>query len=407
MTRSIWLDDNRDESKPQSPRRLDVVIVGGGLIGASLAYLLSLKGDLTVLLLESGQIAGASSGRNAGFVLRGIQTYYNACVRKFGRENANYIYRFVEENQSMLRDFVQNKVHGDVELDEIGSYILATSIEELEELAESAQLLDEDGFSVDFLKEDPLDRDYYGALFNPLDFGINPVALVKALLSASGVETLPEEHVLRITRDRNDGPLLVHAVGGSYECDRVLLATNAYSALVDSWFRDKFHIARGQILVTEPLAKEVVSRLCYANYGWVYFRQLKDRRFLLGGRRQLFINEEIGYADMITPSVQAALEEYLKDYFPDVVGARIDYRFSGLMAFTNDGLPIVGEHEHMPGLYFALAFNGHGLGYGMRMARQLIELAFDGVSPGIFDVQREGLINANPSGSGPVEQEGP
>ncbi|MBK9141434.1 MAG: FAD-binding oxidoreductase [Candidatus Melainabacteria bacterium] len=390
MTRSIWLDQTDERPGRGESGRADVVIVGGGLLGACLAYHLSRRPGLSVILLESGVLAGASSGRNAGFVLRGIQTYYNECVRRFGRDRAQSIYSFVQESQSMLREFAEKE---GIAVDARGSYLLAASIEELEELEESSQLMKEDGFEVEFLKDDPLDRDYYGALYNPCDFGINPVQLARRLLASASEQgrltVLEGEHVLRVTRDGREGALTVHSVGGTYHCDRVLFATNAFSCLIDDWFEGKFHTVRGQILVTEPLEKEVVDRLCYANYGWVYFRQLPDRRLLLGGRRQLFLDEEVGYADIITPSVQAALEDYLRDYFPEVVGAAIDYRFSGVMAYTGDGLPLLGEHPELKGLFFALAFNGHGLGYAMKVASHLISVALDGAEPGLFDAARD------------------
>ena len=114
------------------------------------------------------------------------------------------------------------------------------------------------------------------------------------------------------------------------------------------------------------------------------------------------MESEVGYADIITPEVQSALEEYLKDNFGDIAGVPIDYRFSGVMAYTRDGLPIVGEHPHFEEVYFALGFNGHGLGYGMRMAKHLVDCATTGLEPGLFSSKRRSL-NAGE----PIEEQGP
>jgi glycine/D-amino acid oxidase-like deaminating enzyme len=108
------------------------------------------------------------------------------------------------------------------------------------------------------------------------------------------------------------------------------------------------------------------------------------------------LNEEVGYADMISKPVQNALLSYLKDRFPDVVGVPIDYRWSGLMGITADGLPLVGESEQIPGLFFAVAFNGHGLGYGLNMSKLLVEMALDGKTAGVFDYARPSLTPAQP-----------
>lgn len=398
MTRSIWFDLDQGESRERGVADYDVVIVGGGVIGAAAAYYLAKRDGLKICLLESNTIASQASGRNAGMVLRGIQTYYNECVRRFGRDNAEFIYKFAEENQSLIEEF-QNVSTRDLGFERSGSYILADSIEELEELEESYELLKEDGFEVELMKDDPLDRGFYGALLNNSDFGLNPVQFTRALVEASGVDVFENEHVLRLASDHESGRVEVLATEKSYFAETVILAANAYSSLVDSWLQNKFHTARGQILITRPLSKRIIERLCYANYGWVYFRQLADLRLLLGGRRQLYIDQEVGYADMVTPQVQSALEEYMKDSFPDVVGTPIDYRFSGVMAYTKDGLPVVGELPGRKRVFYALGFNGHGLGYGMAMARLLTECAMDGASAGLFSAERESLTEVGSEGS--------
>ena len=58
------------------------------------------------------------------------------------------------------------------------------------------------------------------------------------------------------------------------------------------------------------------------------------------------------------------------------------------MGFTSDGLPIVGEMKKIPGLFYAVGCNGHGLGYGLNMSRLLVDHALDGRAPGIFAADR-------------------
>lgn len=390
MTLSIWLDVNDPPVREKTRHQVDVAIVGGGLIGAGCAHYLA-KRKVKSVILEAGTPASGASGRNGGFVLRGIQSYYNIAVKRYGRDNAKFVYAFTEENQRLIKEFLE-RVGANDAYEACGSYLLACSLEELDELAESAEMMKQDGFAVDYLKEDPLDRDFYGALLNAGDIGIHPVKLVRALIDQSGVEVFSGEQAIRLQTD--GGKLLLHCASKIIECDRVLVATNAYAPFLDPYFLDKVTPARGQILVTKPLRERILDKLCYANYGFEYFRQLPDNRLLLGGCRQNFSKEEMGYADMVTKPVQTALENCLKDRFPDVAGVRIDYRFSGVMGFTSDGLPLVGEIKKVPGAFFAVGFNGHGLGYGMNMSRLLVDVAMDGLSPGIFNVDRAPLVVA-------------
>lgn len=393
MTLSIWLDER--SSGEEILDEVDIAIIGGGIIGCAAASLLQSGDstrDLKVALFESRRIAGGSTGRNAGFVLRGIQAYYNHAIKLYGREIAREIFRFAEENQRQIRVFAEN-TGDDFELSECGSYLLANSLDELDDLRQSAELMKEDGFDVEFLVDDPIDRDYYGAIFNPKDFAINPVKLARALVKKSSAAIYENEEVFAVKKSASGGKLVISTNKRSLVANKVLLCTNAYAALGSYALAEKLNVVRGQILVTRPLKKRIegLDSICYANYGFEYFRQLPDNRLLLGGCRQQFMDEERGFGDSVTRSVQQALESYLKNRFPECAGTPVDYRFSGLMAFTNDGLPLVGEHEGLPGVFCAVGCNGHGLGFGLNLARMLVNVAVNGGSAGTFSVNREAL----------------
>jgi len=385
MTVPVWLDNRSSSDDLSKPAlRADIAIIGGGVVGAACAYLASRR-NLKVVVLEAGTVASGASGRNGGFVLRGIHTHYNSCVVQYGREIARYVYGLGERNQALIKEFVESN-NIDLDYDPSGSHLLACSLEELEELSSSCQLMREDGFEVDLIAQDPLGRGFYGALYNACDFGINPVKFVRALLAVSGAQVLEQESVRLI--EHSGAALTVTASSQAVICDQVIVATNAYSPGFDSFFLDKIQPARGQMLATAPLKKKILNSLCYANYGWEYFRQLPDRRLVLGGCRQSFLEEESGYADLVTKPVQTALEHYLKDHFPELAGTPIEYRWSGPMAFTHDGLPLVGTLPHLPSVHFAVGCNGHGLGYSMTLAERVLAAALDSEAVGHFDVAR-------------------
>ena len=113
--------------------------------------------------------------------------------------------------------------------------------------------------------------------------------------------------------------------------------------------------------------------------------------------------EEVGYADMVTQPVQTALHNYLQDRFPEAAAMPVDYRWSGIMAFTKDELPIIGEliqqpvvvgqqPESVPGVFYAVGCNGHGMGYSFALSKLLVEVAMDGADAGIFGSER--LLNS-------------
>lgn len=381
MTISFWLDSDSDKVKEE----FDVVIVGAGITGAAAAYWLSQRKDLKIAVIDAGTAGGGASGRNGGLVLRGVMAYYNKTIKSYGRETARWILQFNEESQAYLTEFLE-KTSNTFAYDKCGSYLLANSIDELQDLSESAELMKEDGFSLEYIKEDPTDRGFYGAIHNPGDIGVHPINLTRALLQASQATIYENEQVFQLAWNNNQ-PLL-HTQKHLISSSRVLLCANAYLPLLVPELSTFIKPVRGQIIVTRPVQERIVEKLCYANYGWEYFRQLPDGRFLLGGCREPFLKDEVGYADMVTPDVQGALMNYLKDRFPELAGVSIDYRWSGIMAFTEDGLPLLGELKDKPGVLYVTGCNGHGMGYAMALSKLMVEYAIDGANPGIFDSRR-------------------
>jgi gamma-glutamylputrescine oxidase len=381
MTISFWLDAQTEKEKEE----YDIVIVGAGIAGASAAYWLSQKKDLKLGIFDSGITCGGASGRNGGFILRGVMSYYNKLVQAHGRDIASSLLQLNHQTQQYIEEFAQ-KFGNSFALEKCGSYLLAASLDELQDLSESAELMKEDGFDLEYLKSDPIDRGFYGAIENPGDLGVNPYQLVKALLEASGLAVHENEQVFQIGWKNHQA--LLRTQKRLISAGRVLLCTNAYLPLLVNEMSGMGKPVRGQILVTRPIEERVLDKLCYANYGQEYFRQLPDGRFLLGGCREPFIDEEENFADTVTANVQGSLQNYLKDRFPEVAGANIDYRWSGTMYFTQDGLPLIGEVPDKPGVVYLAGCNGHGMGYSLALSKLLVEYALDGAKPGIFDSRR-------------------
>lgn len=381
MTISLWLDEAKDKKKEE----FDLIIVGAGITGAAASYWLNKRKDYKVAILDSGLAGNAASGRNGGFVLRGVMAYYNKAVQNYGRDAARWIFKFNEQSLAYLAEF-KEQVSDRFFYQGCGSYLLASSLEELQALAESAELMKEDGFELEYLKEDPIERGFYGAIHNPGDVGVNPILLTRALLESGNAVLYEQEEVFEIGWSNNQPVLQTR--NRVLTAGRVLLCTNAYLPLISPDLLGLVQPVRGQIMVTRPLESQIIDKLCYANFGYEYFRQLPDGRFLLGGRREPFIEEETGYADMLNPNVYGALQNYLKDKFPEVAGASVDYRWSGTMCFTSDGLPVLGELKDLPGVFYVSGCNGHGMGYAFALSKMLIEFALDGAKPGLFDSRR-------------------
>jgi len=69
-------------------------------------------------------------------------------------------------------------------------------------------------------------------------------------------------------------------------------------------------------------------------------------------------------------------------------GLKIEHRWSGIMGFTGDGMPLVGQLPDLSNVYFAVGFTGGGMGIGPATAERTAELMLSGTHPGVFSADR-------------------
>jgi glycine/D-amino acid oxidase-like deaminating enzyme len=368
----------------------DVVVVGAGLVGAAVATRLTGEG-FDVAVLEAQNIAEGATGRSAGMVLTGLAGHYNWAVSAYGRQKAREVWELTVEGRRRL---VEKARKLEIPVGCTGSLSLAVEDIEADALGESVELLREDGFDAQFLSSDPLDRGFRAALHQPDDVVVDAVALTQALLSSSQVIVHESTEVYSLEPER--GSVRVWAQGRTVLCSAVVLAVNGYASLLAPYFSEKVAPTRGLVLVTEPLNKVALEQPCRADYGYEYCRQLPDRRLLLGGRRRPRslsqetgdeVDQGVSLGDGPDDALQEGLLRFVSRHFPEVK-TRIANRWSGLMGFTPDGLPLLGRLPGLPQVYFTVGFGGQGLAWAFVLAERLVELMLNDADPGPLSATR-------------------
>jgi len=375
MTVSLWQDKGEGDI-----RSCDAVVVGAGVVGLFAAGELARAG-LRVIVLEARDIALGATGRNAGMVVMGLAEHYHKAVAVYGRPRAKEGWNLTIENRILTIALCE---HLGVPVERIGGLLLAVDDAEMEELETAAEMMVQDGFEVGFTPHDPTGRGFTAAVVLPHDVAIDPSQFAEALARNSGADIYTNTEVHSLSEE--DGAVVVHSRLLTVRARLAVLATNGYSPLVHPYFADKIVPIRGQVLATASCPR--VFQTCgYAHYGYEYFRQRADGRFVLGGWRMGYRNLEIGYEDRVTPEIQGGLEGFLARYFPDVTG-EITHRWSGVMGFSRDALPLVGRLPDLPHVGFAVGFTGHGLGLGLIGARRVVELLLHNSDPGLISARR-------------------
>jgi glycine/D-amino acid oxidase-like deaminating enzyme len=415
------------------PSATDVAIVGGGIIGASAALSLAMRG-VSCVVLEKGQLAGEQSSRNWGW------------VRKMGRDLREL--PLMLESEKVWRGL--NAVTGtDLGYRAAGiAYLCATEAElaKREEWLSAARdfQLDSRIVSGNALREVFPDITAVGmtALYTPSDGRAEPQKAVPAIAAtarALGAKVFVNCAVRTVERAAGR----VHSVvteRGEIECNAVLLAGGAWSSLFcgNMGLRLPQLKVQASVARTTPLENGPVSAALGSDFsfrkreGGGYtvtkglsvraevapdsFRFLRDFLPLLSSEwRSLTLsvgNRSISEMTMarrwsasdISPFERTRtldpepveqesnmLAESLIRTFPCFAQARIVQHWAGLIDVTPDVVPVISPIDDWPGFFVATGFSGHGFGIGPgagRLAADLVTGAAPVVDPGPFRFAR-------------------
>jgi glycine/D-amino acid oxidase-like deaminating enzyme len=361
------LEKERMNAGPvQSSRSPDVIVVGAGVAGTSIAWRLAELGKRVLVLEQRGVCTGAS-GRNAGVTGAGSSMH---ALSRVGRA----VYALTTANLSLLQGLAQELGRG-FELTMTGSLDVITTEEQYAHLETVVASEQGSGVAIELIDADAaravmpaLSPSVLGAAYAPDRGHLWPFALVTGMADAAvrnGAEIRSFSKVERLVRagDRVTG---VVANGETILAEDVVLATNAWTPiLLPELPAGALVPARGQILVTQPLPPLLACPFG-TNFDKEYGRQTPSGQILCGGHRRLDTGEGLGtYREDVTPTVISGNARCLTELFPVLRGkARVVRAWAGIMGFTADGLPLIGRYDPAPGLTVAAGFNGGGFSWG-------------------------------------------
>ena len=374
---TLWAEEATPGEWPALERdaRCDVLVIGAGLAGLAVAGELQARGADVLVVDVDAPGAGAST-RNAGFVLISHPWEHAEMRARIG----------VDATRAMLA--IARRTHARIEADHgarvghrrCGSLMLplATDAEEQKALAGAAALLGEDGVATSFVDPPAALAGFGSALLIPEDGEVHPGALVAQLASKVRRGAIARVHAI------DPEARVAHAGAATIGFGRAIVASNAWARALVPELDAIVTPHRAQVIVTEPLP-HALERPCYATYGYDYFRQRPDGSVILGGRRHLHREVEATDDATTTAPVQDALEQFLRAHVPFAKDAVIARRWAGVMAFTPDGVPLVGALPRAPSIALLAGWNGHGLGLAIGCAEQLA-IALD--APGAGAIPR-------------------
>ncbi|WP_242340583.1 MULTISPECIES: glycine oxidase ThiO [unclassified Anaeromyxobacter] len=333
--------------------RTDVVVVGAGIQGASVAFRLALSGRKVVVLERS--IPGAEASSAAGGILSpGVEAiepgpFYALCRASLARYPG-----FVREVEARSGLAVSLRSLGTLEVafDDDHAHLLAGRAEKLERAGLPVQVLDEAAVRT---LEPGLSREARGALFFADEASLDPRLLARAVYvaAARAGATFLTGDVRRIRTEGGRAAGVEHAAG-RIDADAVVLAAGSWSLLVEGNGLPPGAVrpVRGQIAVVDT-RPPLLSRVVFSGHGYVVPRP--DGRILCGSTM-----EDVGWEKAVTAGGLRHVLDVAIEIAPSLAQAPVVETWSNFRPASPDGEPILGEGT-IPGLFYATGHTRNGI----------------------------------------------
>jgi glycine oxidase len=330
------------------PVNTDVLVVGGGVVGAACARELALAGQ-AVTCVDPAVDQGQGWQAAAGLLAPQIEGGEDDPLLEIGLAGREWCVA--------TRESLEAATGIDLKLNICGILSLAPAESDEERLKAMVAWQRQHGLYCDWLLPDELQQRWpwlptaRGALYAPQDGSLDPARLVQALVldgERAGVRRVED----RITELETDGQRVTGVRGRDrYSASTVVLAAGAWSGRIDRLPRPiSVEPVRGQMVAFPRPAELQEDIIVYGGRG--LYLLTRDHELIAGSTM-----EHAAFASHTTPEGVTRIREGAEELCPFVRGTAPVRTWAGLRPGTPDGLPIIGPEPRMQGLWYA---TGHG-----------------------------------------------
>lgn len=335
----------------------EVLIIGGGVIGLSIARELKARGVGRLTILDRGSLGAEASWAAAGMLAPNVEVASDPAF-----------HRLCVESLELYPDFCRSLTEDtgiDPELDTSGTLFLAFNDEDVEQLDMRARQLDRGVRDVERLSaarvrdlEPSISDEVREGLLFPNDWQVENRMLLLALRRSSelnGTRVLENQDVSEILTD-GDRAIGVRTAGGDHRADAIVLATGAWTSLIklgDAAVPLDVKPIRGQ-MVCFGTGSRRLRRVVFSPRGYVTPRA--DGRVLVGATV-----EDSGFDKSVDDRATVSLASAGVEIAPMLADHSLIDTWAGLRPYAANGVPILGDVPGWNGLFIATGHYRNGI----------------------------------------------
>jgi len=359
-------------------RTAGVVIIGGGVIGLTIARALAQRGVREVTLIERGRPGAEASWAAGGILAPQVEV-----------DRQDDFFQLACASRDLYPEFAESlreETGVDVELDTTGTLSVGFTPDDEAEMRRRFEWQKGEGLAVEWLTGDEARRlepcvshEIRSALLFPRDFQVENRRLVDALLRANeelGVQLAPGTSVtaLRINHRR---VCAVETSNGVVEAPVVVLAAGAWTSLIKSPDMELpatcIQPVRGQMLcfAAQP---QIAGHVVYSSRGYLVPR--RDGRVLAGST-----TEHVGFDKRTTDEGIAAINSMAIEIAPGMAALPVIDSWAGFRPRATDELPVLGSCAEIEGLFYASGHYRNGILLAPITGKVIADEIVDGVVP--------------------------
>lgn len=352
-------------TKLDTHKKTDVVIVGGGIAGVTIAYCLTNAGK-KVVLVEDGFIGSGETGRTTAHLTSALDDRYYELERQFGEENA----KLASESHLSAIDFIERtiaKEHISCEFERVNGYLFLHPSDERDSLDKEFEAALKAGQKVEMTSVTLGDKAHDAIQFNN-QAQFHPLKYIRALCEAiikNGGEIYTNTHAKEI-----NGSGIETNEGYKVDAEHVVVATN--SPVNNKFVMHLKQYAYRTYVIGGKIKKGSLSKALWwdsgdfdvnseiAPYHYVRTQQYNHEYDLLivGGE-----DHATGLADaeqFPEENRYALLEKWAKEYFPQI--EEIVYKWSGQVMEPMDSLAYIGRNPmDKDNIFIVTGDSGNGM----------------------------------------------